>query len=138
MLFRSILKTLSWKPRNGQPWDAAYLGDGQAVLAKVKRTGLPGVSLPDSPIIEPLLCHLDACRARGIAVLSDAAAGVDFTLALPLSSASGPSPLRAVGELVRFEDGGKTWAGLIAGVSIVVGFGTVTQTLEVRAVEVTA
>jgi hypothetical protein len=137
VLPRAILKTLAWKPRNGKPWDAAYLGDGQAVLAKVKRTGLPGVSLPDSPIIEPLLCHLDACRARGIAVLSDAAAGVDFTLALPLSSASGPSPLRAVGELVRFDDGGKTWAGLITGVSVAVGFGTVTQTLDVRAVEVT-
>jgi len=137
ILPRAILKTLAWKPRHGQPWDAAYLGDGQAVLAKVTRAGLPGVSLPDAPITEPLLCHLDACRARGIAVLSDAAAGVDFTLALPLSSASGPSPLRAVGELVRFDDGGKTWAGLITGVTVNVGFGTVTQTLEVRAVEVT-
>lgn len=138
VLPRAILKTLAWQPRHGQPWDAVYLGDGQAVLAKVKRTGLPGVSLPDSPIIEPLLCHLDACRARGIAVLSDALAGVDFTLALPLSADNGPSPLRAIGELVRFEDGGKTWAGLITSVSLAVSFGTVTQTLEVRAVEVTA
>lgn len=138
VLPRAILKTLAWKPRIGQPWDAVYLGDGQTVLAQVKRSGLPGVSLPDAPIIEPLLCHLDACRARGIAVLSDAAAGVDFTVALPLSAVGGPSPLRAVGELVRFEDGGKTWAGLITGVSVAVGFGTVTQTLEIRAVEVTA
>ena len=135
LLPRSILTTLGWKPRLGQPWDAVYLGDGASVLAKVKRTGLPGVSLPDSPTIEPLLCHLDACRARGIAVLSDAAAGVDFTLTLPLSSAGGISPLRAVGELVRFEEGGAYWIGLITAVSVQVGFGTVAQTLEVRAVE---
>lgn len=136
VLPRAILTTLNWQPRHGQPWDAVYLGDGETVLAKVTRAGLPGVSLPDSPIIEPLLCHLDACRARGIAVLSDAAAGVDFTLALPLSPAAGPSPLRAVGELARFAEGGKTWAGLITGVTVNVGFGTVAQTLEVRAVEV--
>lgn len=135
LLPRAILTTLAWKPRLGQPWDAVYLGDGATVLAKVKRTGLPGVSLPDSPTIEPLLCHLDACRARGIAILSDAAAGVDFTLTLPLSAADGPSPLRAVGELARFEEGGVYWIGLITAVSIQVGFGTVAQTLEVRAVE---
>lgn len=138
LLPRAILKTLAWKPRTGQPWDAVYLGDGATVLTKVKRAGLPGVSLPDSPIIEALLCHLDACRARGIALLSAAAAGVDFTLELPVSPAAGPSPLRAVGELARFEDGGKTWVGLITGVTVQVGFGTVTQTLEVRAVEVTS
>jgi hypothetical protein len=137
VLPRAIFKTLAWQPRHGQPWDAVYVGDGQAVLSRVKRAGLPGVSLPDSPVIEPLLCHLDACRARGMALLSDAAAGVDFTLALPLSAADGPSPLRTVGELARFEDGGKTWAGLITAVRIAVGFGTVTQTLDVRAVEVT-
>ena len=136
ILPRSIMTTLAWKPRLGQPWDAVYLGDGASVLAKVVRTGLPGVSLPDSPTIEPLLCHLDACRARGIALLSDAIAGVDFTLALPLSSVSGPSPLRAVGELARFEDGGKTWVGLITAVTIQVGFGTAAQTLDVRAIEV--
>ena len=136
LLPRAILTTLAWKPRLGQPWDAVYLGDGATVLAKVKRTGLPGVSLPDSPTIEPLLCHLDACRARGIALLSDAIAGVDFTLALPLSSVSGPSPLRAVGELARFEDGGETWVGLITAVTIQVGFGTAAQTLDVRAIEV--
>jgi hypothetical protein len=138
LLPRAIMKTLAWKPRTGQPWDAVYLGDGATVLAKVQRAGLPGVSLPDSPTIEALLCHLDACRARGSALLSAAVAGVDFTLALPVSPAAGPSPLRAVGELVRFEDGGKTWVGLITGVTVNVGFGTVTQTLEVRAVEVTA
>jgi hypothetical protein len=138
MLPRSILKTLAWKPRVGQPWDAVYLGDGETVLAKVQRAGLPGASLPDAPIVEALLCHLDACRARGLALLSDAVAGVDFTLALPLSAAAGISPLRAVGELVRFEDGGKIWAGSITSVSINIGFGTATQTLEVRAVEVPA
>ena len=67
--------------------------------------------------------------------LSDAAAGVDFTLALPLSASDGPSPLRSLGELARFEEGGKTWAGLIVGVRIAVEFGTATQTLDVRAVE---
>ena len=136
LLPRAILTTLAWKPRLGQPWDAVYLGDGATVLAKVVRTGLPGVSLPDSPTIEPLLCHLDACRARGIALLSDAIAGVDFTLALPLSSGSGPSPLRAVGELARFEDGGKNWVGLITAVTVQVGFGSAAQTLDVRAIEV--
>ena len=135
ILPRAILTTLGWKPRLGQPWDAVYLGDGASVLAKVKRTGLPGASPPDSPTIEPLLCHLDACRARGMAILSDAAAGVDFALTLPLSSAGGISPLRSVGELVRFEDGGTFWIGLITAVSVQVGFGTVAQTLEVRAVE---
>ena len=138
LLPRSIMTTLGWKPRLGQPWDAVFLGDGADVLAKVKRAGLPGASIPDSPTIEPLLCHLDACRARGLAILSDAVAGVDFTLALPVSSAGGPSPLRAVGELARFEDGDKTWVGLITGVTVQVGFGTVVQTLEVRAVEVEA
>ena len=131
-----MMTTLVWKPRLGQPWDAVYLGDGASVLAKIKRAGLPGASLPDSPTIESLLCHLDACRARGIAFLSDAAAGVDFTLALPLSADNGPSPLRAIGELARFDEGGKTWVGLITAVTVQVGFGTVAQTLEVRAVEV--
>lgn len=137
ILPRDILRTLNWKPRHGQPWDAVYLGDGETVLAKVVRAGLPGTSLPDSPTVEPLLCHLDVCRARGIAILSDAAAGVDFTLALPLSVAGGASPLRAVGELARFEDGGKTWMGLITNVSAAARFGEAAQTLEVRAVEVT-
>lgn len=138
ILPRSLLVTLAWKPRHGQPWDALWLGDGQDVLAQVKRAGLPGVSFPDSPTIEPLLCAAEVCRARGIALLSDAVAGIDFTLALPVSAVDGPSPVRAVGELVRFVDGGKTWAGLITSVSVQVGFGTVVQTLEVRAVEVPA
>lgn len=136
ILPQAIIKTLNWKPRIGKPWDAVYLGDGATVLAKVVRSGQPGASLPDQPIIEPLLCHADACRARGIAFLSDAMAGVDFTLALPLSVVSGPSPLRAVGELVRFEEGGSTWVGLITRLNLQVGLGTAWQTLEVRAVEV--
>jgi hypothetical protein len=138
ILPRSILITLGWKPRIGQPWDAVYLGDGIGILAKVQRAGLPGTAMPDAPTIDPLLCHLDACRGRGIAILSDAAAGVDFTLALPLSTDVGLSPLRDVGELVRFVEGGKTWAGLITDLTVSVGFGTVVQTLGIRAVEVPA
>lgn len=138
VLPRDLLLTLAWKPRHGLPWDAWYLGDGVDVLAKVVRTGLPGTSLPETPLIEPLLCHLDVCRARGIAELAAVYAGVDFTLALPVSTAVGPSPLRAVGELVRFVDGGKVWVGLITQVGVTVGFGTVMQTLAVRAVEVPA
>jgi hypothetical protein len=136
VLPRDLLLTLAWKPRHGLPWDALYLGDGVDVLAKVVRTGLPGTSLPETPTVEPLLCHLDVCRARGIAALAAVYAGVDFTLALPVSALAGPSPLRAVGELVRFADGGKVWVGLITSVSIRVGFGTVMQTLEVQAIEV--
>lgn len=135
VLPRAIMKTLGWKPRAGKPWDAVYLGDGATVLAKVRRSGTAGSSVPDSPVIETLLCHLNACRPRGIAYLSDVGAGVDFTLQLPLSSISGPSPLRAVGELVRFEDGGKDWIGLITSISIRAAFGSAFQTLEVRAVE---
>lgn len=137
ILPRSILKTLAWKPRIGLPYDAIYLGDGESVLAYVKRQGLPGVSLPDAPIIESLLCHLDVCRSRGITYLSDAAAGVDFTLTLPLSSSSEASPLRSVGELVRFEDGGKQWIGLITNININIEISTVIQALTVRAIEVT-
>lgn len=136
ILPRSILTTLEWKPRIGKPWDAVYLGDGESILAKVVRSGLPGTSLPDQPIIETLLCHLDACRARGRALLCNAVAGVDFTLELPLSAASGSSPLRAVGELVRFVDGGSTWVGMITRVSLTVSTPRLTQKLEVRAVEV--
>lgn len=135
VLPRAIMKTLGWKPRAGRPWDAVYLGDGSTVLAKARRSGRPGSSVPDSPVIEALLCHLDVCRPRGIAYISDVGAGVDFTLQLPLSSVGGPSPLRAVGELVRFEDGGKNWIGLITSISIRAAFGAAFQTLEVRAVE---
>lgn len=137
VLPRDICKTLAWEPRRGDPWDAIYIGDGVDVLAHVKRTGLPGVSTPDQPLIDPLLCDAQACRARGIADLADAVPGVDFVLALPLSNAAGVSPLRQIGELVRFSDGGKAWAGLITAVSIKAAFGNVLQTLAVRAVEVT-
>ena len=137
ILPRAICATLNWEPRHGKPWDALYLGDGVDVLSHVKRAGLPGVSTPESLLIDPLLSDAQACRARGIQELADAVAGVDFSLALPLSDAAGIAPLRQIGELVRFGDGGKLWAGIITAVSIRAHFGEVLQTLAVRAVEVT-
>lgn len=136
VLPRALMKTLSWQPRSGKPWDAVFLGDGKTVSCKATRTGLPGASIPDSALVEPLLSHLDACRMRAIQILSDAYAGVNFTIELPLSDAYGPSPLRSVGELIRFSDGGKTWMGLITSIQIKAGFAKVSQTLELRAVEV--
>lgn len=138
ILPQALMKTLSWKPRIGTPYDAIFLGDGIDTLAKVVRAGLPGASIPDQPTVEPLLCHLDACRERGKTFLCEAVAGVDFTIELPLSSISGACPLRQVGELVRFAEGGKNWVGMVMQLNVSATWPVITQQLDIRAIEVPA
>lgn len=64
--------------------------------AWVKVAGTDGALVPDEPTVDPLLCHTDALRARGISILSASGTGetLGAEMLLTPDGGSGPGLLR--------------------------------------------
>jgi hypothetical protein len=89
--------SLDRAPENRPLLNGCYVsGTLHGNVAWVKIAGTDGAIVPAEPIVDPLLCHVDALRARGIAVLSASGPGhhLDAELLLTPAGGSGPGLLR--------------------------------------------
>lgn len=89
--------SLDRAPENRPLLNGCYVsGTLHGNVAWVKIAGTDGAIVPAEPIVDPLLCHVDALRARGIAVLSAAGPGhgLDAVLLLTPEGGTGPGLLR--------------------------------------------
>jgi len=89
--------SLDRAPENRPLLNGCYVsGTLHGNVAWVKIAGTDGAIVPAEPIVDPLLCHVDALRARGVAVLSAAGPGhgLDAVLLLTPEGGTGPGLLR--------------------------------------------
>ena len=85
--------SLEQAPDNKPELNGCYVsGTIAGYTAWVKIAGTDGALVPAEPIVDPLLCHADALRARGISILSAAGPGTDLTAGLLLTPEGGSGP----------------------------------------------
>lgn len=85
--------SLERSPENRPVLNGCYVsGTLHGYTAWVKVAGTDGALVPAEPIVDPLLCHADALRARGIAVLSAAGPGHALSAELLLTAEGGTGP----------------------------------------------
>lgn len=61
-------------------------------VAWVKVAGTDGALVPNEPAVDPLLCHVDALRARGVSILSASGTGETLSAELLLTPEGGSGP----------------------------------------------
>lgn len=84
---------LERSPENRPVLNGCYVsGTLHGYTAWVKIAGTDGALTPAEPVVDPLLCHADALRARGIAVLSAAGPGHALSAELLLTAEGGTGP----------------------------------------------
>ncbi len=80
-------------PDNKPELNGCYVsGTIAGYTAWVKIAGTDGALVPAEPVVDPLLCHADALRARGISILSAAGPGHDLIAELLLTPEGGVGP----------------------------------------------
>lgn len=85
--------SLDRSPENRPVLNGCYVsGTLYGNVAWVKIAGTDGALVPAEPIVDPLLCHVDALRARGVAVLSAAGPGHALSADLLLTAEGGTGP----------------------------------------------
>lgn len=85
--------SLERSPENRPVLNGCYVsGTLHGYTAWVKVAGTDGALVPAEPIVDPLLCHADALRARGVAVLSAAGPGHTLGAELLLTAEGGTGP----------------------------------------------
>lgn len=85
--------SLERAPDNKPSLNGCYVsGTIAGYTAWVKIAGTDGALVPVEPVVDPLLCHVDALRARGIAILSAAGPGHNLTAELLLTPEGGSGP----------------------------------------------
>lgn len=85
--------SLDRSPENRPVLNGCYVsGTTHGNVAWVKIAGTDGALVPAEPVVDPLLCHVDALRARGIAVLSAAGPGHSLSAELLLTAEGGTGP----------------------------------------------
>lgn len=121
--------------REGIEWiDAAdyngvYVsGEGQGVLAHVKRTGTSGDNLAQM-IVDPLCTDAIMARQRGISVLGYTGRIANVSLRLPVLSETG---VIRPGTSVAYTDNGVTRIGIVRSTQVDVGFPEVWQSIGVE------
>ena len=89
----AAILSLERAPDNKPELNGCYVsGTIAGYTAWVKIAGTDGALVPAEPIVDPLLCHADALRARGISILSAAGPGTDLTAGLLLTPEGGSGP----------------------------------------------
>lgn len=89
----SAVISLDRSPENRPVLNGCYVsGTLHGYTAWVKVAGTDGALVPAEPIVDPLLCHADALRARGVAVLSAAGPGHALSAELLLTAEGGTGP----------------------------------------------
>ncbi len=85
--------SLEQAPDNKPELNGCYVsGTIAGYTAWVKIAGTDGALVPAEPVADPLLCHADALRARGIAILSASGPGTNLTAELLLTPEGGSGP----------------------------------------------
>ena len=85
--------SLERAPDNKPELNGCYVsGTIAGYTAWVKIAGTDGALVPAEPVVDPLLCHADALRARGIAILSASGPGTNLTAELLLTPEGGSGP----------------------------------------------
>lgn len=85
--------SLDRSPENRPVLNGCYVsGTLYGNVAWVKIAGTDGALVPAEPVVDPLLCHVDALRARGVAVLSAAGPGHALSADLLLTAEGGTGP----------------------------------------------
>ncbi len=129
-----VIKTLNLRWQEKPAYNAVFVaGEHAGVAARVIRAGTAGDLLAPM-VIDPLITHADAARARGIAILSDTGRQALVTLELPMLPAIG---LLSPGQMVAVGGNGpsNTWRGLVRSTQISAQWReslTVRQTIELE------
>lgn len=103
-------------------------GEGQGILAHVRRTGTAGDELAEM-VVDRLITATDAARQRGISILSDTGKQATVGLRTPVFGASG---VIEPGSFIQFNDGATVRRGYVRSTRIDLGRPSVWQSLEVE------
>lgn len=127
-----IITTDSLEPASTPAYDSVYVGGmAQGILGHVVRTGYPG-DLPAPQVTDALITALEAARQRGQAVLGAAGGKLTQTMTLPLLTGGSYPGLILPGYLLRVNDIGHTWRGLVRSLRISASLPVVRQTIAVE------
>jgi hypothetical protein len=124
------LRTLNIRSQDKPAHNAVYVsGERAGVTAFVKRSGTAGESQAPM-VIDALVTHADAARARGTTVLAQTGRQAVVSIEMPLWPTLGVLP---VGKLIEVASSSESWRAQVQGVGISAQWQdtlTVRQTLE--------
>ncbi len=120
-------ESIAWSEK--ARYNGVYVsGQGQGILALVKRTGTDGSPL--APMVtDQLITEAAAARQRGISVLADTGRIAMVGLRLPVLEETGIIP---PGRMVRYTDGGTVRLGITRSVSVDIGMPAIWQNISVE------
>jgi hypothetical protein len=124
------LRTLNIRSKDKTAHNAVYVsGERSGVTAFVKRSGTAGEAQAPM-VVDALITHADAARARGTSVLAQAGRQAIVSLEMPLWPTLGVLP---VGKLIEVASTSEAWRAQVLGVGISAQWQdalTVRQTVE--------
>jgi hypothetical protein len=103
-------------------------GEGQGILAHVRRTGTAGDLLAEM-VVDRLITETDAARQRGLSILADTGKQATVGLRTPVFEASG---VIEPGSFIQFNDGATVRRGYVRSTRVDLGRPSVWQYLEVE------
>jgi hypothetical protein len=113
-----VITTDSLEPDARAPYNAVYVsGTTHGPQGHVCRTGTAG-DLLAPPVTDALITHETAARMRGRTVLGGAGAKLQHSLTMPLLVGAGLPGVITPGQLLKVNDIGHTWRGLVRSVRI--------------------
>ena len=128
-----VIVTDSLEPDNSPAYNAVYVsGQAQGILAHAVRKGTAGELLAPA-VVDGLITHADAARQRATAILGAAGLKQRHSLDMPLLTGGTNPGLLLPGYLLHVDDiGGKSWRGLVRGISVRAGLPTVRQSISIE------
>jgi hypothetical protein len=121
-----VIVTDSLEPDTTPAYNALHLsGQAGGIRAHAVRKGTAGGLLAPE-VVDGLITHADAARQRATAILGAAGIKQRHSLEMPLLTGGTSPGLMLPGYLVHVDDlGGKSWRGLVRGISVRAGLPTV-------------
>lgn len=124
-----IITTESTDWREKPDYNAVYVsGQDGGVLGYVSITGSGGTRVAPTQV-NRLITHADAARQKGRAILGDTGRQANVTISLPITNDTG---LIAVGNMLRINETGDVWQGLVRRVNVSAAWPKVTQSVELE------
>lgn len=128
-----VIVTDNLEPDNSPAYNAVYVsGQAQGIRAHAVRKGTAGELLAPA-VVDGLITHADAARQRATAILGAAGIKKRHSLDMPLLTGGTNPGLLLPGYLLHVDDiGGKSWRGLVRGISVRAGMPTVRQSISIE------
>lgn len=128
-----VIVTDSLEPDVSPAYNAVYIsGQAQGVRAHAVRKGTAGELLAPE-VVDGLITHADAARQRATAILGGAGIKERHSLDMPLLTGGTNPGLVLPGYLLHVDDlGGKSWRGLVRGISVRASMPTVRQSITIE------